>query len=295
MKKLFTLATLLLFAGSMASAQFITKALDPDTDEPTFDWSKCESFIPIAISESVGEAIGDKVFYDATINETTRFLYVWDNTYIGADQDGSLNSFGQPEDHVAMDVTSVGWSGCGFYSSDAGIWSQLDDSWVLHFAMKSKDNAAHRFAVGGNAAFTIGDAEFDGGKVIGNIPRDGEWYYIDLPYSVIRQLAEQVWTYDENGGLNYLTILSGGVAGTQLRLDNIFWYKDNTIVVEPELPEGDVNGDKLVDIEDVNAIINIILNTIPQGVIYPGEANLNGQGGVDVEDMNIIINMILNN
>ena len=36
----------------MASAQFITKALD-ENDQPTFDWSKAVKFIPISISNSV--------------------------------------------------------------------------------------------------------------------------------------------------------------------------------------------------------------------------------------------------
>lgn len=57
---------------------------------------------------------------------------------------------------------------------------------------------------------------------------------------------------------------------------------------------GDVNGDNVVDVEDVNAVINVILgtSTIDQ---YAGNADLNGSGVVDVEDMNEIINIILNN
>ena len=301
MKKFFTLAALLLFAGSTMFAQgFITKALDPETDEPTFDWSKAEMFIPMAISESVGETIGDKVAFDATFDGTTRFFDIWPagETYVGVDQDGSLNSFGQPEDHIALDVTGFqGWSGLGFRATSESQtpWETvIDDTWVFHFAMKSIDNASHRFSIGGgDATFTIGDTEFEGGKVIGNIPRDGEWYYIDIPYSVIRQLADVVWAYGNDGAINYLTILSGGVQGTQLRLDNMFWYKDNTIVVEPELPTGDVTGDKIVDVEDVNAAINIILK-VKTNDDYPGSAEMNGDGIVDVEDVNAIINIILN-
>ena len=266
MKKFFTLAVLLFAANSMVNAQFITKALD-ENDEPTFDWSKAEKFIPIAISESVGAAFGDDVLFDATVDEVNRFLYVWSDTYVGVDQDGSINSFGEPEDHIAMDVTSMGWSGCGFCpAATAPIdWSVLDDSWVLHFAIKSKDNANHAIHVG-EAGFTLGSAEFEGCKVLGNFERDNEWYYVDIPYSVIRQLVadgdvNNVWPdkFDPNGNngqgswtggvtayiSNYLTFLSGGVQGTQLRLDNIFWYKDNTIEVEEPVEDvyilGEVN------------------------------------------------------
>ncbi len=302
MKKLFTLATLLLFAGSTISAQdFITKALD-ENDEPTFDWSKCEKFIPIAISESVGsEMAPEDVVFDATIDEVRNWLYVWDNTYVGVPQDGSLNSFGQPEDHIAMNVVLT-WSGCGFCAvNEPQDWSVLDDSWVLHFAIKSIDTAGHQIVIGENHGFTLGAEAINGAKVLGDFPRDDEWYYVDVPFSVIRQLATvAMWGDDPTAYLgNYLKILTqsfidqnGNGPQAQLRLDNIFWYKDKTIEVEPEQIVGDVNGDKIVDIDDVNAVINIILEKNPASD-YVGNADLDNSGVVDVDDVNAIINIIL--
>ena len=55
---------------------------------------------------------------------------------------------------------------------------------------------------------------------------------------------------------------------------------------------GDVNGDGIIDVEDVNAAINIILK-IKTMDDYPGNADLDGNGIVDVEDVNILINKIL--
>lgn len=55
---------------------------------------------------------------------------------------------------------------------------------------------------------------------------------------------------------------------------------------------GDVNGDKLVDVEDVNAIINIILK-IKSASDYPGNADMDDSGIIDVEDVNAVINIIL--
>ena len=55
---------------------------------------------------------------------------------------------------------------------------------------------------------------------------------------------------------------------------------------------GDLDGDGLVDVEDVNAAINIILK-IKTPKDYPGNADLDGNGMVDVEDVNILINKIL--
>ena len=55
---------------------------------------------------------------------------------------------------------------------------------------------------------------------------------------------------------------------------------------------GDVNGDEKVDVEDVNATINIILE-LKDATDYPGNADLNEDGKVDVEDVNEVINIIL--
>ena len=55
---------------------------------------------------------------------------------------------------------------------------------------------------------------------------------------------------------------------------------------------GDVDGDGKVDISDVNAAINIILEMKTQDD-YSGNADLNGDGKVDVSDVNAIINIIL--
>ena len=57
---------------------------------------------------------------------------------------------------------------------------------------------------------------------------------------------------------------------------------------------GDVNGDGKVDVEDVNAVINIILE-LKSASDYSGEPDVTGDHKVDVEDVNAIINIILTN
>ena len=244
MKKFFTLAAMLLAVASMASAQFVTKALveNEDLEEvPTFDWSKATNFVPIAVSGSVFEAMDQLgIQLDLGVNDLNRHLYVWEGTYAGIDGSG-INSFGMDEGHIALEVTSVGWSGLGFIDDNGVNFSFLDDSYVLHFAIRSTDNASHAFGFG-KAAFTVGGTAFvDGGKtykVLGDFPRDGEWYYYDIPYSVLKQVAPDGIVFPEDkGGIsnyvdNFLWILSGGVQGTKLEIDNIFFYKDNTIEVE---------------------------------------------------------------
>ncbi len=52
---------------------------------------------------------------------------------------------------------------------------------------------------------------------------------------------------------------------------------------------GDVNGSGAVDIDDVNAVINIMLHKAAPTV----GADVNGDGSVDIDDLNIIINIIV--
>ena len=55
---------------------------------------------------------------------------------------------------------------------------------------------------------------------------------------------------------------------------------------------GDLDNNGMVDVEDVNAAINIILklNTMAD---YPGNGDIDGNGMIDVEDVNAMINIIL--
>lgn len=55
---------------------------------------------------------------------------------------------------------------------------------------------------------------------------------------------------------------------------------------------GDLTGDDIVDIEDVNAVINIILK-VKTAEDYPGIADINNDTIVDIEDVNAVINIIL--
>lgn len=68
--------------------------------------------------------------------------------------------------------------------------------------------------------------------------------------------------------------------------------EEMTVVFNPAM-KGDVNGDGKVDVDDMNAIINIILD-VEDAARFDGRADVNGDGKVDVDDMNAIINIMLN-
>ncbi len=58
---------------------------------------------------------------------------------------------------------------------------------------------------------------------------------------------------------------------------------------------GDVDGNNMVDVDDVNAAINLILNynAYKNQYKYPQNADMDGNNMVDVDDVNLIINIIL--
>ena len=67
---------------------------------------------------------------------------------------------------------------------------------------------------------------------------------------------------------------------------------DTKCTINPDaLQRGDVNGDQIIDVEDVNRIINHILDLEPLSDVAQGDMDYNGK--VDVADLNIVINAIL--
>ena len=58
--------------------------------------------------------------------------------------------------------------------------------------------------------------------------------------------------------------------------------------VEPGVP-GDSNGDGLVDISDVNAVINMMLG---KAEMVPA-CDMNNDGKIDISDVNAVINAML--
>ena len=72
-----------------------------------------------------------------------------------------------------------------------------------------------------------------------------------------------------------------------------YWYFEQVIedlIPEPEPLPGDVNGDREVNIADVNAVINIILSGNDDNTA----ADVNGDGEINIADVNAVIDIILN-
>ena len=86
---------------------------------------------------------------------------------------------------------------------------------------------------------------------------------------------------------------------TYLNDNNVSTFSDYSPVVtftyvaqHPTTLFGDVDGNGLIDIDDVNALINIILN-FNTPADYSGVPDLDKSGIVDVDDVNALVNIIL--
>lgn len=66
----------------------------------------------------------------------------------------------------------------------------------------------------------------------------------------------------------------------------------NRIADEPTSLKGDMDCNGMIDVEDINAAINIILK-LKTTSEYPGRCDMDDNGIIDVEDINAMINIIL--
>jgi len=80
-------------------------------------------------------------------------------------------------------------------------------------------------------------------------------------------------------------------AGSKVRGKGTASYKI-VFPTEPEFITGDVDGNGVVDIADVNAVINVMLGKM-QPSECKGNPNVDGQGGIDIADVNAVINIML--
>ena len=198
---------------------------------------KGSQFWPIAIDGTTADANASKMVADFRPDDVGKFLYIWENTYTANDNPTGLNFHGNTDGYTALVVGSVGWSGCGYClteSDGSNAWQAAEalrqaivaspDDYFLHMAIKSTDNASHCFYVLGSEAtkFVLGSTSQYDGPVYQNFTRNGEWAEFDIPMA---QYAAALSTTTCVAGVNVFVALSEGIAGAQLNMDAVYFYK----------------------------------------------------------------------
>lgn len=220
-----------------------SKSLD-NAGQSTFDFANSHDYVLVAVSDGVKDAMGDKVKVDYRPGVSTNQMDIWEGTF-NANISSGVNSFGFSENYTDLTVGSKGWSGLGFESPAGLDYSMLDDSYFLHFAMKNDDVAAHNtysIWVGG-AKFAIGNGGFsDNGNIypkLGDFRRDGQWYSFDIPVKVLKSLNASALNGSNAANFNIFALLGGGISGTRVMLDNVFFYKNETKSTDVDPGEAD--------------------------------------------------------
>lgn len=183
---------------------------------------------------------GQKV-NDVRPNGDNLNLYVWDNTFVAGD--GSYPGVGysdmQFDGYTALEVGTLGWSGAGFHIQPAGPqdFSHWSDETRLHIAYRSTNapasiafiicntEEAGKTAAVGN--FAIGDAFNDNGTIMAAVGPKAteEWQALDISFADIKKVRP---TFNPNASANWcgnlVAFLAGGVTGTNLSLDAIYFH-----------------------------------------------------------------------
>lgn len=92
---------------------------------------------------------------------------------------------------------------------------------------------------------------------------------------------------------NDAVVTSGGTT-TRVDMNGVKYLEFSNTRLSGDAPgvKGDVNGDGVVDVTDVNCVINIILGTSSPSD-YVGITDVNGDGVVDIADVNELIKIIV--
>lgn len=212
----------------------VETAGDPSGEGKTIEAAR---IWPVILDGVTAEKYASLIAGDFRPNGNDNNLWIWADgeTYNAGDGTGK-NYFGNTEGYMALTVAApAGWSGAGFNVANAesvaaakelqAAIAANPDKYFLHIGIKAANQGNHQFYVFNGAegrSFNIGTAAIEAGSVIGDFPRDGEWYGFDVPMA---QFATAIAGETIGNDLNILCFLSGNQVGAQLNLDAIYFYE----------------------------------------------------------------------
>ena len=236
-KSLLTAAFLLTNVALFAQEITIQPSLD-ENGNPQFTFSPDESYFLIQLEdEQKNEAISlyglseSNFLWMGADSDHGRNIWSWSNTIVWEDSSAD-NCFGGLGGYQAWRVANgVGWSGLGYnVSKDFPMdlhW--IDSDYALHIALRTNTTQSiDLYLTDGNkteAHLVFGQSAYDGKVAIGDFPRDGKWYDIDIPMTWLEDQFE--FTFDgatEYGNFNYLCALIGKKPGEGIDFGACFFH-----------------------------------------------------------------------
>ena len=170
---------------------------------------------------------------------------------------------------------------------------QPETGYVLHYGKQENEWQ--------DKAFVAGEGEYEGklvaadvvfqpytefGVMCGDVWYGGMTSSSESQYWIHATWCTDIPLYAGEGVKNFI-IYEGGIY-TFILTDN---DENKTFTVSGFNSRGDLNGDGVVDIADVNALINMMLGKV---LVNPA-ADLTNDSRVDIADVNYVINIMLGN
>ena len=232
----------------------VTPSIDQDTFEPSFQFSADDHYYTIYLDEETQAANlkDDQVTYIGADGDQGRNLWIWAGGSTFLDPSGT-NSFGVPGNYMSYRVGTDGWSGLG-YNIDATHpvdLSGIGDDYTFHIALMSTSKETVEFYLtdldGHEANLVFGQTAYDGKEPVADFNRDGEWYNIDIPMTYLEDnFGFSFKNAKEYKDKNILCVLAGGVEGTVINYDAVFFYGPKTSTGVDGVFSGDSNARKEV-------------------------------------------------
>ncbi len=156
-------------------------------------------------------------YLDLRPNDSTRHLYIWENTATGETLTDTPYEGGE---YLRLHLTS-GWFGLGFVSDDnidMSVFSRKN--MVLHFAVRTTATCPLFVKLEGGTYPGSAKVNLTG---IYDVPRDGQWHAVEIPMSAF-QAAGLIWA-GKISGKNYFTLISEqSTPGTTIDLDYVYFH-----------------------------------------------------------------------
>ncbi len=264
MKKLTLLTALAVCGMGAANAQYVT-------NEPGIANTNGETYWVFQLDAATVEGLqtSGKTVYDYSLDNVSRNLYIWDNTFVAGD--GSYPGVDmQMDGYTALEVGSVGWSGAGFNVAGDGVdLRDVTDDTHVHIGVRCNNAPTSIGFVLFNgytwetqelcSAGTDGDANStqctpanisigseafnDNGTIyslVGDVDRaGGDWVAIDITMGDLKRLCS---TFNFTPGFfkgNTYAVLAGGVTGTDVCIDAVYLYGEKSTSAVNEIAVAD--------------------------------------------------------
>ncbi len=203
-----------------------------------------------------------------------------DESYVFMDDEGNIIENGAT---VVRNVVEPydDWSSVIYSGLSVLNLAGSDDEIKMHYVIKRIDNGTYQicFPTTCNMQTAPGEYETGTGKPMSDLQDiQSEWFptaegecVVDLTIELFTKqgLFPPTYVHKAWGPSITLRFVNGAI--------------------EPEIVPGDVNGDKEVNISDINALIDIILS----GAEFSKPADVNNDNEIGISDVNALIDMIL--